>query len=166
MMLNMQGSHTEYPLDAWNLLDFISVGISESLFCVCVCVLMMLNMQGSHIEYPLDAWNMLDFISVGISESLFCVCVCVCVCACVCVHFVEIHISCVIFRCRYPEKFAHPVLLSLYILDMCHFCLLGPFSATNRNRQCRTGGNIVNCQSVHCKLKNIMEHVMCHSDDP
>jgi len=37
-MLNMQGSRIEYPLDTWNVLDFISVGISESLLCVCVCV--------------------------------------------------------------------------------------------------------------------------------
>ena len=101
-------------------------------------------MQGSHIEYLWMHGICWTLLVLEYQNHFVCVCVC---------FFVEIRISCVFFRRRYPATFAHPLFLSLYILDMCHCCLLGPFSATNRNRQCRTGENIINCQSTHCKLK-------------
>jgi hypothetical protein len=50
-------------------------------------------------------------------------------------------------------NFCPSSILSLCILDTCHYGLLGPFSATNRNTQCRTGVNILNHQPKYWKQK-------------
>ena len=128
--------------------------------CVCVCVCVCVWVWVWVYVYVCVC----VFVCVCVYVCVWvCVCVSVCVCeyvcvsVCVCMCVYDAYLLCV-FRCRHPETFAHPVFLSLYILAMCHCCLLGPFSATNRNRQCRTGENILNYQS---RIANWKYHGIC-----